>query len=219
MGNNITPTNPTRDTTIFNINYAMLISYSDIVSGGCWIMYRGYDANTNTIGYQIRTNSSTRNLTSQMYRYRLMFSSADDTKFVPANASTSTNATSARTPTQTPINPFGDIMYYGTTTAVTAGNAPAAANLWQQYVITIGYSFIVSLTAKNPVYLMCAPQSDGSAIIDQTTPIVQALPSTEDGKIYIYLGIATSGTAFELKLNHPVYYYKNNAVRLWTNAV
>ncbi len=51
-GNDITPTDPTRDTTIFNINYAMLFIYSStIVEGGGWICYRGYDANTNTIGY------------------------------------------------------------------------------------------------------------------------------------------------------------------------
>ena len=51
-GNPTTPTDPTRETTIFNINYTMLFVYSeDIVSGGGWICYRGYDANTNTIGY------------------------------------------------------------------------------------------------------------------------------------------------------------------------
>jgi len=51
-GNDITPTEPTRDTTIFNINYTMLFVYdSTLVNGGAWICYRGYDANTNTIGY------------------------------------------------------------------------------------------------------------------------------------------------------------------------
>lgn len=36
-GNDVTPTAPTRDTTIFNINYTMLLTYveSDIVEGGC----------------------------------------------------------------------------------------------------------------------------------------------------------------------------------------
>lgn len=44
-GNSITPTSPTRDTTIFNINYTMLFIYnSTLVSGGCWISYRGYDS-------------------------------------------------------------------------------------------------------------------------------------------------------------------------------
>lgn len=210
-----------RSTTIFSVNYTALLIYNEErVDGGCWDYVYGYDSNTNTIGYQIRTNSSTRNMTDKMYRYRLMFSSADDKKFVPANDSTSTNTTTARTPCQTPINPFGDIMYYGTTAAIAAGDAPAAANLWQQYVPTLGYSFTgITLTAKNPVYLVCNPQTNGSAIIDSTTPIAQELPSTADGKIYIYLGIATSGTAFELKLNHPVYHYYNGSIRLWTGPV
>ena len=213
-----------RATTIFNINYTMMFIYNENrVEGGCWDCFYGYDSNTNTIGYQVRTNSQTMPMDSITYRYRLLFSSADNTKFVPANNSTSTNATTSRTVCQTPINPWGPIYYYGTTASVAAGSRPAAANLWQQYVATLGYSFVpgsaITLTAYEPLYLKCAPQTDGSAIMDSSTPIVQALPTTEDGKIYIFLGVATSDTAFELMLNHPVYYYKNNAIRIWTNPV
>ena len=219
LGNPITPTNPTRETTIFNINYAMLFVYNTtVVSEGCWICYRGYDANTNTIGYQIRTNSSSLPMTSITYRYRLLFTSADNAHFVPATNSTSTNATSARTVCQDKINPFGRIVYYGTTASVAAGSRPSASNLWDMYAFTLGYSFVVTLTAWEPVYLKCAPQSDGSAIIDSTTPFVQDLPTTEDGKIYIFLGVAYSTTAMELLLNHPVYYYSNGCIRQWTNS-
>lgn len=219
LGNPITPTNPTRDTTIFNINYAMLFVYNTtVISTGCWICYRGYDANTNTIGYQVRTNSMSLPMTSIVYRYRLLFTSADGTKFVPANNSTSTNATAARSITQEKIDPFGQILYYGTTASVAAGSRPSTSYLWQQYAITIGYSFVVSLTSWKPVYLKCAPQSDGSAIIDSTTPFVQTLPSAEDGKIYIFLGVAYSSTNIELTLEHPVYYYSNGCIRQWTNS-
>ena len=97
-GNPTTPTAPTRDTTIFNINYTMLFVYStDLVDGGAWICYRGYDANTNTIGYQLRTNSYSLPMTSVTHRYRLLFQSADNAHWVPATNSTSTNATTART--------------------------------------------------------------------------------------------------------------------------
>lgn len=213
----------TRDTTLFNVNYTLLFVYdSTRVSGGCWICYRGYDANTNTIGYQVRTNSATLPMTSIVYRYRLLFTSADGAHFVPANNSTSTNATAARSVCQDPIDPFGRILYYGTTAAVSAGSRPAAASLWQQYAINFGYSFQTSpnynLAEWHPIYLKCAPQSDGSAIIDSTTPFVQTLPATEDGKIYIFLGVAYSDTSMELMLEHPVYYYKDGAIRLWTNA-
>lgn len=70
------------------------------------------------------------------------------------------------------------------------------------------------MTTSKPVYIKCAPQTDGSAIIDSTTPYVQDLPNSDDGKIYIYLGIAYSATAVEMSGWHPVYYYKDNAIRI-----
>lgn len=212
----------TADTTLFNVNYTMLFVYdSTRVAGGGWVCYRGYDANTNTIGYQVRTNSTTMPMKSNTVRYRLLFTSADGKKLVPATNSTLTNATGSRAVCQDPIDPHGAIWYYGTTAAVAADAMPAAANLWQQYVVTLGYSFnrtgaALTLTANAPVYIKCAPQSDGSAIIDSTTPYTQALPSTADGKIYIFLGIAASATTVEVNLHHPVYSYSNGAVRIWT---
>ena len=187
---------------------------------GCWKI-ADYDANT--IAYQLRTNSYTRTMSDKVYRYRLLFTSADNTKWVPANTSTSTNATASRSACQTKIDPFGEIVYYGSTTSVAAGSSPGATVLWQQYTLSLGYSFNTTgsalvLTYPAPVYLKCAPQSDGSAIIDSTTPYVQALPSTADGKIYILLGYAYSETVIELIMHHPVYYYADGAIRLWTNG-
>lgn len=210
-----------RVTTAFNVAYTFLFVYnSSRVSGGCWDMYYGYDANTNTIGYQLRTNSLSLPMAAKTYRYRLLFTSADGSTLVPANTSTSTNATAARAVCQIPINPFGRIVYYGTTAAVDVGARPSAAYLWTQYVVTLGYSFnrtgaALSLTSWAPVYIKCAPQSDGSAIIDASTPYVQALPSGEDGSVYIYLGVAVSATTVEIVPEHPVYYRKGTAIRVW----
>ena len=221
LGNPITPTAPTRDTTIFNINYAMLFVYSeDVVEGGCWICYRGYDANTNTIGYQLRHNSSTLPTTDKFYRYRLLFTSPDGTHYIPANTSTSTNATAIRVVNQRPIDPFGEILYYGSSGAVNAEAAPGATYLWEEYTLTLGYSFnrtgaALVLQFPKPIYLKCAPQADGSAIIDADNPYVQALPTTQDGKIYIFLGIAYAATTIELLPTHPIYYHDGNNVRHW----
>lgn len=224
LGNPITPTNPTRDTTIFNINYAMIFVYNTtVVDDGCWICYIGYDANTNTIGYQLRTNSSSLPASEKFYRYRLLFTSADGSKWVPANTSTSTNATASRTVNQTPIDPHGAIVYYGTTTAIEANATVTAARLWQQYTLTLGYSFnrtgaALVLPYPKPIYIKATPQANGSAIIDPDTPYVFALPNTDDGKIYIFLGRTYSATSVELVIDHPVYYYKDGAIRLWTNS-
>lgn len=214
-------------TTAFNVSYTMLFVYDGTntrVSGGCWVMYYGIDNNTNTIGYQVRTNSYSMPMTSVVYRYRLLFTSKDGAHFVPANNSTSTNATSSRTVCQDPIDPHGPIVYYGTTASVNQGSRPSAANLWQQYLLTLGYSFnrtgaALTLTSWQPVYVKAAPQSDGSAVIDSTEPYVQALPTTNDGFIYIYLGVATSATQIELNIDHPVYYNDGTAIRIWTGPV
>lgn len=212
-------------TTAFNINYTMLFVYDENrVAGGCWVMYYGIDNNTNTIGYQVRTNSYSMPMTSVVYRYRLLFTAKDGSHFVPANNSTSTNATSSRTVCQDPIDPHGPIVYYGATASVNQGSRPTAATLWQQYLVTLGYSFnrtgaALTLTEWDPVYVKAAPQSDGSAIIDSTEPYVQALPTTNDGYIYIFLGVATSATQIELNINHPVYYNDGTAIRIWTGPV
>lgn len=214
----------TRETTIFNVNYTLLLVYdSTRVDGGCWINYRGYYSDSNSIGYQLRTNSTVMKTTDQSSYYRMFFTSADGTHLVPANTAKDNSATSTKTVNQRPIDPHGRIIYYGATTNLSAESDLAAGSCWDQYAFALGYSFnrtgeALTLTAKRPVYLKCAPQSNGSAIIDSTTPYVQTLPSTEDGKIYIYLGIAYSATNIELRVNHPVYEYKDGAIRLWTNS-
>lgn len=212
----------TRDTTIFGINYTMVFIYDSgsRVSGGCWICYRGYDSNTNTIAYQVRHNYSTLPASDKGYRYRLWFTSADNTKLVPANTSSSTNATAIRTPNTRAINPFGEIFYYSTNGTTNAGGSPSANALWQQYSLTVGYSFnntgtTLALTYPAPLYLKCTPQTNGSAVMADYT---QELPSTNDGYIYIFLGIVYSATSMELLIDHPVYYHDGTGIRLWSGA-
>ena len=74
-------TNATQDTTIFNIAYSMLFIYDstlDSGNGGWWI-YRGYNSDNNTIGYQLRTNSTAMPAITRTRYYRLLFTSADHT--------------------------------------------------------------------------------------------------------------------------------------------
>lgn len=188
----------------------------------CWLNH-GVDSDTNTVAYIVRYQNASKPLSGHLARYRLLFTSADGAKWVPANTGTSTDATSSRAVNQTPIDPFGQIVYYGSTTIKEADEIAAASALYIQQGITFGHSFNVTnaaltLTVNAPVYIKCAPQSNGSAIIDSTTPYVQSLPSTADGKIYIYLGQAYGKTTVELSIAHPVYYYADGQIRLWTNA-
>lgn len=210
-----------RSTTIFNIDYTMLFVYNETrVSGGCWDIVYGYDSDTDTIGYQVRHNSKTGNASAKTSGYRLLFTGDEDT-LVPANTSTSMNIIATKAVNQTPIDPFGPIYYYGAATTINAGSLFGDASLWQQQAIKLGYSFnttVGELTLSYPkaVYIKAAPTSDGKAIIDAGTPYVQTLPTTADGKIYIYLGQAYSATNVELDLHHPVYEYKNGKIQLYT---
>lgn len=198
-------------------------TYPFVFNGSYWVTW--YNTDTNTIGYNIRTNSLSLPMKSTTYRYRLLFTSADGNNYVPANTSSSTSATASKTVNQDPIDPFGRIVYYATTAQVSAGSRPSVTYQYQQYyTITLGYSFnrtgqALTLTAWKPVYLKCSPQADGSAVMDSSTPIVQDRPTTNDGYIYIFLGVAISATAIELTLEHPVYYHDGTALRLWTGPV
>lgn len=214
----------TRETTLFNVNYTLLLIYDeDRVSGGCWINYRGYYSDANSIGYQLRTNSTVMTVTDTARYYKLYFTSANGKQWVPASVNSTNNATSARAVNQRPIDPFGRIVYTSATTNYTSGSNLAATTTWSQYAIVLGYSFnrtgaALVLTTKTPVYIKCAPQTDGSAIIDADTPYVQALPSTADGKIYIFLGIAYDETHVELFVEHPVYWHDGTGIRRWTGS-
>ena len=215
-------TNATQDTTIFNINYTMLFIYSSALDSGAggWWVYRGYNSDTNTIGYQLRTNSTAMPTITRTRYYRLLFTSADDTKWVPANTTYDNSATSVKTPNSNAIDPFGRIVYMSGTTNVPAGSNVGATVCWSRYALNLGYSFNTTgsalvLTYPAPVYVQCTPQTNGSAVMVGT---VQALPSSNDGKIYIFLGMAYSETNIELYDVHPVYWHDGTGIRLWTGA-
>lgn len=162
-------------------------------------------------------------------KYRILFTNTTHDAWVPGTTSNLTNTTTARDVNQRPFDPFGRIVYYSGT-AATADSALTFHFYKRNFMdlSSLGYTFNVdgsnpfggSYTCPGPVFVKCAPQSDGSAIIDATTPLVQALPSSYDGKIYILLGhcmIYNSARRFLLYEEHPIYYYFDGAIREWTN--
>ena len=215
----------TADTTVFNINYTMLFVYDTTrVSGGCWICYRGYNTNDNTLGYQVRTNSSRMYASDKTYRYRILLA-VDDTHYMPVNLSTSTEATTSK---QTSMNTRefiigGDILYYGYTSAINQSSLFAADKVWRQYTLNLGYSFnntsaALSLTQWSPVYMVAEPSATNKGMAKLVSPYyTQSLPNSEDGKLYIYLGQAYNATNVELSLEHPVYEYKDGSVQLYSS--
>lgn len=212
-----------RVSTTFNVDYTFLFVYnSSRVTGGCWDMYYGYDANTNSLAYQVRTHQTSRKLGNRLSRYGFLFTQRDGT-LVPSYTVSSGNGTTGTTKTLNTGNAFDPalpIFYYGTTANVAAGNMPGGTYLWRQYSaceMRYAWNTGTTLTANTPVYVRCAPNADGTVQLDGNDCIVQALPSAEDGKVYIWLGVAygTTGYNMELDLEHPVFEFKDGRLQRW----
>lgn len=213
----------TADTTTFNINYTMMFVYdSTRVTNGCWICYRGYNSNDNTIGYQLRTHNMRIYASDKTYRYRLLLQ-VDDTHYMPVNTSTSTAADTSKESSMNTreFRIGGDIRYYSYTSAINQNALFGATYQWKQYPLTLGYSFnntnnALSLTQWSPVYMVAEPSSTNKGMAKLVSPYyTQSLPNSADGKIYIYLGQAYNTTNIELTIDHPIYEYRDGGVRLY----
>lgn len=213
-----------RTTTVFNINYTMLFVYNEErVEGGCWDIYYGYNSDNNTLAYNVRTQQTDRVLGDRLSRYMFLFTQRDGT-LVPSYTVASGNGSTGTTKTLNTgkaFDPKRPILYYGTTTNVASGNSPGGSYLYRQYyACEMRYAFNAgtTLTAKTPVYVRCVPNVDGTVQLDGNDCLVQALPSSEDGKVYIYLGMAYGDTGYNMELDpeHPAYQYKDGALQPWT---
>ena len=209
------------DTTIFNVSYTMMFIYENRVSGGNWLCYRGYDSNSNdtTTGYA-RFSHGTYTTTTAVGRYVICLTKSP-TSVVPVTAVNNSTATTKALTTDT-FNPFEPIFYFtnnGSTTQTAANKALTASYLWTVYSnINLGYSFNTgsTLTTNKDVYIKAIP-TDGYMAKLASTPIVQDLPISDDGFIYIKLGHANSTSNIAMAFDHPIYYYKNGEIRIWTN--
>ncbi len=154
-------------------------------------------------------------------RYTLSFSK-NDHYILPITSTDNVINGGTHTYTTESFNPFGEIYYRNSSGAIAANTTVVNATLYRQILVDARYSFtgVLSgassvMTAGKPVYIVCTPQSDGSAKL-YSNPLAFALPSTDNGLMYILLGYAYNTYQFELLMHHPVYMYKNSGVRVLT---
>lgn len=177
----------------------------------------------NDVNYYNRTNYSSRTTSAALYRYQFCLTKSDGT-LVPVN-SVNNNVTTSKTLTIDSFDPFGEIFYWNSTSTYAANAIVGNGGLYRQYLTDLRYSFncggydtTPTLTARMPLYLVATPQADGTAKL-YIEPLSMYLPSSEDGLIYIYLGRVYEDTKpyrVALSFNHPIYEYRNGAVRLYT---
>ena len=154
-------------------------------------------------------------------RYKLMLTKNEE-YLLPIN-STDNNLTTTKTLTEESFDPFGPIYYYSYTNRAADTNF-STNELIRQQLIDLRYSFNCggntspvsgTLIPRKSLYLVASPQLDGSAKL-HSSPLTQTLPTSDNGLIYIYLGQVYADTdpyRIELSINHPIYWYKNGAIR------
>lgn len=209
-----------REATLFTKGMTVLFVYnSSRVAGGCWDFYRGYYSDTT---HCLREYYSNRKVSDLSKSGVFLFTSADGSMWVPGSlcGSKSNAEKLLKEVNQRPIDPFGSIVIQSSGN-YSAGAVISGTILYHQRFLAMGYAFnrtgaLPTMSVGLPVYVKCAPRNDGSAVIDAEEPYVQALPKEEDGKIYIFLGVAYNATSIEMWVDHPVYYYKDGGIRQWT---
>jgi len=178
------------------------------------------DANDNSIAWTIKSYYDKMKAGSgKVYRYNICTYCNDNTlqSFV---TSASTGTTKTKNTASYMIG--APLFYFNSSSDVAAGSVCADNSLWTQHSgIDLRYSTNcgATLTQYLPVYLVGIPNGATYTLAD--TWYTQTLPTSEDGKIYIYLGIAYSSNKYSISWTtfHPIYEYKNGALRLYQAPV
>ena len=211
----------TTATTVQNLSVAQEIkgneTYLFQFDGTYWVlMTTEYDTNTTYTLSNLIEGTGNYVADSNVYRYQLLFQRAgsDSNKLTPLNNNSNVTVNTQTMLTGATFDPFGKIFYYATTTAVNTGADVTGTSLTFHYSnINLRYTFnSLSLTAKKPVYLTVAPQSDGTVKIASATPLVQDLPTENTGYWYILLGRAASAYQMTLYSEHPVYMHNGTEI-------
>ena len=173
------------------------------------------DTNTNNrIGYTYRKPCAA------LYRYQILLSRPNGS-LLPVNSVDNAPSNTAKTLTTEEFDPLGNIYYYNSTTTRSTSQNIDNNVLYRQILADLRYSFNITnesgkcLTGSQPVYIVATLQSNGMAKL-ASPALTQSLPSSDDGKLYIYIGNAYPDTypyRSELVLYPIVYWYKNGAIR------
>ena len=93
-------------------------------------------------------------------------------------------------------------------------NGYAIGNINLRYSIgTTGTNVSFSTQYNHPIYLVGIPNSDKTTFkLDPTQWWAESLPTTNNGRIYIYLGLSVSTSNIYLSNNHPIYYHNGTSI-------
>lgn len=197
------------------------------VFDGTYWRFAGYGRDNNTtytINYMLSCGIHLAGTgTYAVTRYALLMQKLDGTWEKLQNTSEQyTTATTKTVNTRGFVLGDGQIRYYSTTTAKANGAVISNSYLYEKYTsIDARYSFNCGATPSwsdgDYIYLVGTIGADGLFYLDSTTWWANALPNSNDGKVYVRVGKYVSD-AYKISLDymHPVFYHDGTSVKLYT---
>jgi hypothetical protein len=217
--------NTTKLTTHWPVNSVIPLVYVAALNGGSFI--GGYDWSDGNQSYDLRWSSSVVNGSSIIHGYQLLMEGAD-TKFYPVTVGGVNN--SATNVVQTaPLRIGGQMLYYNTTTDV-AINAVIPDNVLYESIESGDGEYWMNRSSSSswtsaglPLYIVGTVNANNELILDNSTTtafLTNALPTTEDGKIYIHIGYSDNeDDLWRLSVTHPIFEFKAGEIRRYTPAL
>ena len=200
---------------------------SIFVFDGSYWRFAGHGADDNTtytLNYVVYAGTANAGVGSNaVKRYSLLMQKLDGTweTLVDTTAAYSTGTT--KTVNTNGFIP-GKITYYNTTTVKKNGEAIGVSSLYLKSAsVDARYSFNCGATpgwsAGDSIYVVGTIGTDGLFYLDSTTWWTNALPTTQDGKVYMYIGTYLSDAyKITLDLDHPMFYYDGTSVKPYVVA-
>jgi hypothetical protein len=176
-----------------------------------------YRTSDSTEDYNLRWENSVQ-AGEEITRNKIIMEGIDG-KFYPLTIGNTTAAT--KTVSTQEFRLDGTILVYNTTATI-AADAIFSNVYVSEYFTSTNYTFNQSsgFVAYRSTFLVGTINASGNFVLDNTTLtswLTQTLPTTDDGKVYIYLGITNNTTtAFRLEVTHPIYQYKDGAIRAYS---
>lgn len=155
-----------------------------------------------------------------VHGYQLLMEGIDG-KYYPVTEGGSTANTNAVSTAEFKVG--GIILSYDSSTDYNAGATLTTNYLWSsKHAGTMEYWNNRDsgwASPELPIYLVGSINANGNFVLDNssyTSFLTQDLPTSDDGKVYIYIGLMQDNyDDYRLVAKHPMYVYKEGAVREW----
>lgn len=192
-----------------NTNYN---GYSEFDGSNNGLRETGDDNNFDRLLYQsIRVYAGT----NKIYPYTLIM---EDSSGRWQSLVTSNSTGTAKSPNRVGFKP-DNIFYFNQNATINSGSLTNAGLIYKsmnnvdfRYSTNCGQT----LTLYKPVYLI-GTFREGLFHLDDNW-YTQALPTNDNGKVYLYLGETYSNYQINFAIDHPSFWYKNGAIRKYPDT-